>query len=541
MARPLDQSGPLALLEDAAHLLRRASLDTLLCHWIGSVPLALALLVFWNHLTHPPVPDLACAAGSLGVALLLIWMNCWRAVFSSRLHRQLSGAPGRPWNRRRVWRLLANQAFLAATKLLMLPLALAAVYPFVRVVAFYRYAPVLADREDLDPLGVISQARRLSGIDRFQCWLLQALLLLLSLVAMLNVALVLIILPQLVKMLTGYESAFSRAGSSYVENRLFLLLVVAATWLVFDPFVQTVYCLRCFHGESLGTGEDLRAGLRRVRAAMAKGAAAAVLALALLALPAGVARAADSVAPWELQRAVRQAEQSPEYNWRIPPPPETASNTPWIILATDRAIAAVQSAVKWIAKEFDKLLRWIFGGLGLGSVQGGQAPAAALHWSVWVLIALALAMAGWVLWRARMLSRKKARPAARPAAAAVRLEDEGLTADRLPEDGWIEMAERAMAEGNLRLALRAFYLANLAWLGRHEFLGLHPGKTNREFELELRRRAREAPEARELFSANVRAFERAWYGLHQVFAEDAVEFRRRAEEIKTRLSAGAAA
>ena len=540
MARPLEQSGPLELLEDAAHLLRRAPLDTLLCHWIGSVPLALALLVFWNYLTHPPVPDLGCAAVSLVAALLRIWMNCWRAAFAGRVRRQLDGTPGRPWNRRRVGRLVANQAFLAATKPLMLPLALAAVYPFVRVVAFYRNAAVLADREDLGPLEVISHARRLSGIDKFQGWLLLALLLLLSAVAMLNVALVFIVLPQLVKMLTGYESVFSRAGESYVENRLFLLLVLGATWLVFDPFVQTVYCLRCFHGESLATGGDLRAGLRRVRAAIVKPAAAAALALALAALP-RVARAADSVAPGDLERAVRQTMQSPEYNWRIPPPETAASHTPWIILATDRAIAAAHAALKWLAMELDRLLRWIFGGLGLGQVQGGRAPAAALHWSVWAMIGLALAMAGWVLWRARRLRRMKAGTAARPSAASVKLEDEGLTADRLPEAEWLEMAERAMAEGNLRLALRAFYLANLAWLGRHEFLGIHPGKTNREFEVELRRRAREAPEARELFSANVRAFERAWYGLHDVFRDDAVRFRQRAEEIKTRLSAGAAA
>jgi hypothetical protein len=541
MARPLGESGPLELLEDAAHLLRRAPFDTLLCHWIGSVPLALALLVFWNQLTHPPVADLACAAESLGLALLLIWMACWRAVFAGRLHRQLSGTPERVWDRRRVWRLVSNQAFLAGTKLVMLPLSLAAVYPFVRVVAFYRNATVLADTEEADPLQAISRAGRLSGIDKFQGWLLQALLLLLSLVAMLNVAMVLIVLPQLVKMLTGYESAFSRAGENYVENRLFLLLVLAATWLVFDPFVQAVYCLRCFQGESAGTGDDLRAGLRRVRAAMAKGAVAAAVALALAALPVRVARAADSVSQGDLERAVRQTMQSPEYNWRIRPPATAAPGTPWILLATDRAIAAAQSALKWMGRMIAKLLRWVFGGLGLGQVRGGRVPAAALHWSVWAMIGLALAMAGWVMWRARRLRRGKARTAARPSAAAVKLDDEGLTADRLPEAGWLEMAERAMAEGNLRLALRAFYLANLAWLGRQEFLGIHPGKTNREFEMELRRRAREAPEARELFSVNVRAFERAWYGMHEVFQEDAERFRQRAEEIKTRLSAGAAA
>jgi hypothetical protein len=532
MARPLEQPGPVSLLEEAAHLLRRASLDTLLCHWIGSVPFALALLILWNDLTHPPVPDLACAVKSLAAALLLIWMNCWRSVFAGRLHRQLTGAAEVPWTRPRVWRLVSSQAFLAATKLLMLPLSLAAVFPFPTTVAFYRNAAVLAARGDLDPLAVISKARRLARIDRFQCWLLQALLLLLSLIAMLNVAVSFIALPSIVKMLTGYESAFSRSGAGFIQNPLFLMLVLAATWLVFDPFVQAVYCLRCFQGESVETGEDLRAGLRRVRGAL--------IALALLALPAMVARAADSVGPGELEQSVRHTMQSPDYNWRVPPPATAASDTPWIILATDRALAALQSAMKWIGKAIVHLLQWLFGGLNLNPMpMGGQAPGAALHWSVWVLIGLAAALVGWVIWRARMLRRKKTKAKPAPSATPVKLDDEGLTADRLPEAGWLEMAERAIAEGNLRLALRAFYLANLAWLGRRELLTIHPGKTNREFEVELRRRARQAPEARDLFSANVRAFERAWYGLHEVFEEDAVQFRQRAEEIKTLLEAAA--
>jgi len=131
--------------------------------------------------------------------------------------------------------------------------------------------------------------------------------------------------------------------------------------------------------------------------------------------------------------------------------------------------------------------------------------------------------------------------AARPATVPIRLDDEDLTADRLPEAGWLEMAERCLRDNNLRLALRAFYLANLAWLGRQEFLSIDPGKTNREFELELRRRARQSPAARELFSANVRAFERVWYGLHEVLEGEQQEFRQRAEEMKTLLTAGVTA
>jgi hypothetical protein len=485
VGKPLEQPSPVSLLEDAAHLLRRAPLETLLCHWTGSVPFAVMLLVLWTQVTHPPINDAALAAETLAAGLLLIWMNCWRAVFAGRLHRQLSDAAETPWSGRRIWRIVANQALLAAAKPLTLPVSLAAVFPFIPTLSFFRYASVLADNEDLDPPALMAKARRISRGDPFQGWILQALLILLGLIAFANVAVTFIVLPQLVRLLTGQESAFTRSGPNFFLNRLFLLFVVLATWLLFDPFVQAVHCLRCFRAESVETGEDLRAALRRIRAA------AVTAALVLLALNPTVARAADPVAPGDLEQAVRRQMQSPEYNWRIPPPESASSETPWIITATDRAIKGVQAALKWAGKMIDRLLRWVFGGLGLSPMPvGGQAPATALHWSIRLLIVLAAGLVVLVAWRALRLRRKKPGKAARPAAVAVRLDDEALTADRLPESEWLEMAERCLAEGNLRHALRAFYLANLAWLGRQQFLSIDPGKTNREFELELRRKAR---------------------------------------------------
>lgn len=540
MANPLERPGAVALLEDAAHLLRRTSFETVLCHWIGTVPLAMMLLVFWNDVTHPPMSDLACAGESLATALLLMWMNCWRSVFAGRLRRGLGGAAEGPWNGRRVWRLIANQTFLSATKLVILPLSLLAVYPFAATVAFYRNASVLAGREDLRPFEVIAKARRLERAERFEGWLLLFLLHLFSLVVIVNAAIALLILPQLVKMLTGYESAFTR-GAGFAQSRLFVLSVLSATWLVFDPFVQAVYSLRCFARESIDTGEDLLAALRRVRSAAARGTA---LAAVIVALGAGMGRAqaADAVGSRELEKAVRTAMQSPEYNWRIPPPPSAAQSSSWIIAATERAFAAIQSGAEWAGKTIERVMRWVFSRLELPSPPaGGRASSSVLHWSIWVLIALAAAITGWVLLRLMRSRPKKARAAAAAGPAQVRLDDEGLAADRLPEAEWLEMAERALLDGNPRLALRAFYLANLAWLGEERLLTLHAGRTNREFEIELRRRARESQQACELFSLNVRAFERAWYGLHEVPAEDAKGFRQRAEEIKMRLGAAAAA
>jgi len=538
MGKPVDQPGAVSLLEDAAHLLRRAPLDTLLCHWVGSAPFALGVLLFWNDQSHNN-SDARCALGALLLALLLIWMSCWRAVYAGRIHRLLSGAADTPWNAQRVTALIANQAFLAGAKLLLLPLSLPAILPFATTVAFFRSATVFADRIDLDPVAVMAKARRLAGIDKYQCWMLQALILLLTFGAWVNVLIACIILPSLIRMLTGYESAFSRSGSSYFENRLFLLVTLGLTWLFFDPFVQAVYCLRCFHGSSVETGEDLRAGLRRIGASVAKGAVAAGLVLALLASQLHVARAADAVGAGDLQQAVRKALESPEYNWRFPPPEKAATDTPWIIQATERAIQAIEKAIQWLWDHFMRFLRWLLGGLDISPMPaGGNAPSAALHWSLWLLAVLVVAVAGVIIWRALSARRRKGAKPSGPSVAVVRLDDEGLTADRLPEESWLEMAGRAMAEGDLRLALRAFYLANLAWLGRQEFIRIHPGKTNREFEVELRRRTRPFPEAREMFSANIRAFERVWYGLHEAGMEDVQEFRRRSEEIKRILGAG---
>jgi hypothetical protein len=146
-----------------------------------------------------------------------------------------------------------------------------------------------------------------------------------------------------------------------------------------------------------------------------------------------------------------------------------------------------------------------------------------------VLVALAIL---WRYWQAR--DRKPASVLG-GLASVIQLDAEDLTPDRLPEDRWLELARECLREENYRLALRALYLANLAWLGRCEFLTIDAGKTNREYELELKRRARAFPEARKLFAGNVAAFERAWYGLHDVGMEDIDEFGRRVGEMKTIL------
>ena len=541
MAEPLARDGAIPALEDAVRLLRQAPLATLLCHWVGSAPFALVAMWCWNDLTNPRTLDSTGALESFALALLLAWMNCWRAVFAGRLRRQLSGAGTltssagglaagsipTPWTTGRLWRMVASQSFFGATKLVIMPLAWLTVFPLASTVAFYRNVAVLADREDLDPLQLMAKARKLAGVQTGQSWALLPPLAFLHFLITVNLAIVLGVLPQLVRMLTGYESAFSRSGIYFAFNPLFFLLVIAVSWIAFDPFVQAVYCVRCFRGESLETGEDLRAGLRRIRS----GVPAVVAALLFVAM---AAHSLAAVPPGELEKSVQQTMQSREYDWRLPPAASSPAQISWPVRLVDHMVAGIKAVSVAIGDAVQRFLHWISGNRQMVPKLGAP-PSIGLHRSLYALIGVVVLAALAILWSRRQARKRTPAGALGGLASVIRLDAEDLTPDRLPEERWLELADECLREGNFRLALRALYLANLAWLGRREFLTIDAGKTNREYELELKRRARAFPEARGLFAGNVAAFERAWYGLHNVGMEDVGEFRGRVGQMKAIL------
>src|SRR5260221_6463750 len=112
------------------------------------------------------------------------------------------------------------------------------------------------------------------------------------------------------------------------------------------------------------------------------------------------------------------------------------------------------------------------------------------------------------------------------------LEDENVGADQLPEDGWISMARDLLARGELRLALRALYLASLAHLAQRNLITIARFKSNRDYERELSRRAHALPEVMRTFTENVSIFDRIWYGTHEVSASLLDHFESNLDKIK---------
>jgi hypothetical protein len=96
-----------------------------------------------------------------------------------------------------------------------------------------------------------------------------------------------------------------------------------------------------------------------------------------------------------------------------------------------------------------------------------------------------------------------------------------VTAAQLPEDDWLKLAREMMEKGEFRLAMRALYLAGLAHLAQRELVSIARFKSNRDYEREVRRRARGHPDLCTAFTENVTDFDRVWYGLHD--ARDAIQ------------------
>jgi hypothetical protein len=127
------------------------------------------------------------------------------------------------------------------------------------------------------------------------------------------------------------------------------------------------------------------------------------------------------------------------------------------------------------------------------------------------------ALLGWLLLKALRL--RKPKPVSRAAALAappVDLNSLQLLADQKLLDEWLQLAHECRARQEYRLALRALYLAGLAYLADQSLISIHRGKSNLDYSRELRRKARGQPELLATFADNVQVFERTWYGMYDV-------------------------
>jgi hypothetical protein len=523
--------GVILFLEEAVHLLRKAPLFLLSVYYLGTLPFLLGLFYFWADMSRSADAKSYHAVASLGLALLYVWMKCWHVVFAARVKMKISGEPVVPWTLQRVLSLAANQAIIHATAFFILPLAALVMLPFGWCYAFYQNATVLAAGELNDLRALCKKAWFQARLWPRQNHILMSVFFIFGSVVFINIASAIFILPHLLKNYLGIESMFTLSGI-HVINTTFWVVTIGMAYLCMSPLVKTVYVLRCFYGAALTSGDDLKTelkGLLRERTAAAIG----ILLVALLAatpmpLPASETGFTSAEA---LNRSIDEVMERREFAWRMPreeiaedekqPEGPIASLVAWIL---DKAAKVLNTLISWI----DRLIDWL-----IGLLPGGERPNASpdANWvsSVrFAVMALLIGLLGaliYILWRSWM-RRQAARTEITAAAVGSTpdVEDEDTTAGDLPANRWLDLARQLAGQGSLRLAIRAFYLASLADLADHELITIEKFKSNRDYELELHRRAHQKEDLLPAFSKSREIFERVWYGMYKISRPDVDNF-----------------
>lgn len=570
--------GSLELIEEATQLVRTAPLAALASYYIGSLPFVLGALYFWGDMSQSAFADQHLVEAAFGLALLFVWMKFWQARFAGQLRLVTAGLAKREGgdepNRNgssvggqnpvsRVLRVLASQLALQPIGLFLISVAMVLTLPFGWVYAFFQNITVLADGEMADPVPLVRKAARLARLWPAQNHMALLILSGFGFFVFLNLATFTYFLPSLIKMLLGVESIFTRSGMSLL-NSTFFAAMAGLTYLCVDPLVKAFYALRCFYGESIESGDDLKLELKQATIAKVLAALAIVLALghttsgysslvdASVSRDAPVrlsdARVGAEAAPEpgemstpDLDQAIRHTIQHRKYTWRAPREKVTEEDASEGLLS--RFFRRIQKLIgQWLKNVgdwLDKMLRKLFGGRRSVSYGGPS-----YSWMVWLQVFLYLLIAGAVAGLGFLIYRffrdRNARApvlAGEPIQSPPDLNDLNIGPEQLPEDGWTRLARELLARGEWRLALRAFYLASLAHLAGRHLISLAKFKSNREYERELRRRAHSLPELLANFGETVSVFDRVWYGRQEINGELVGQFAAVVERIKSAVGA----
>jgi hypothetical protein len=537
----------LDLIEEALWLLRQAGPTTLAVYYLGAVPFVLGLLLFWADMSRSPFAAQHVVRTALGVALLFLWMKLCQTVFAGRLRAQLAGEVMPAWDLRRGGRAMLRQALFQSTALFVLPVALLMVLPFAWVFAFYQSTTLLDDGGRATVREVFLKASRHSSLWPGQNHALLLVLAGFGLVLFLNWLTVCGLLPHLASMLFGLETVFSRSPYTLL-NSTFLATMLGLTYLCLDPLIRACYVLRGFYADSLTSGEDLKSELRRHSAAVP--VLLPLVGLALLLGMAGVQGAAatgeasgsaerpvvvrTAIAPAEFDRVIDDVLGQAKYRWRLPREARVENAEQGMISRFfDDALKLLRSWVRTVVEWIEALLDRLFQrerGPSAGSTANWLTMTQGLLVLVIVVVACAL---GIFLYRLIRGQRRVLNVVASTAVQPVPdLADENLGADQLPEDEWSRLGRELMERGDLRLALRAFYLAGLSHLAGRGLVTIARFKSNRDYERELDRRGHALPGLAPIFGEAVSVFDRVWYGLQDVNDDLVRQFIGKVEQIK---------
>ena len=509
------------LIEEGVNLLRRTPIGAWSVYLCGVAPFLVGFLFFWMEMATSGLAEGNLLPASLGMALLFVWLKAAQCYFARGLREALLGHAEPGWSFRTWLRVIRQQSFWQGTGLIVLPLAFVVTIPFAWAFALYQNM-LTADPAEVESEtdGFFQNNWKLARMWPEQNWILLSLFGLVALLSWLNWLSIVFFGPYLLKALLGVETVFSRVGLNlFNSTTLFACLLLA--YVVTDPLVKSVYLLRRHYGESRRSGADLRLRLRGYARRCGGARAASLLALLFLgalALMPGQVKAAETgpevltVNVEELDASIDEVLERREFVWRFPreevhPEERLGWLRSWI-----ESLEALQ-------ERFEKWLEDLFGSDRSRSSDGSffdnldlAALGSLLSYLLigsFVLLVLLLALRAWKMYAPDEPLEARSADSAEPEPD---LEDEDVSADLMPRNRWVELARKLIAEGDYRLALRAYFLAQLSAFSSEGLIVIRKAKSNREYAGELSQRGHGDGNLLDIYWGELRLFESVWYG-----------------------------
>ena len=530
-ARKKHHQSVIRMIEETVHLLRSAPVALLAGYYLGSVPFVLGLLYFCTHMSRSAHANEHSAMAAAGLAFLFVWMKFWQTVFTLQVRAQISDEIKYRWTLGRITSIAATQALIQSTRLIVMPIAGLLVIPYGFCFAFYQNATAYVTHDVQHLKSTCKWAWSQAMLWPRQNHLLIGIFWMFGVVIFVNVSITAFMIPQLLKTLLGIESMFTVTGLRMLLNTTFWMAMSAMTYLLLDPFIKTAYVLRCFYGSALESGEDLKTEFHRTLTGSRKSAAVILMVVLCITPLASFADQRDSVSPEQLDSAIEQIMNRPEFSWRMPREiigKETKEVKGPLEAAIEWLLDMIGKVFRSIGKWITKFIKWLENLLP----EPDSKPAASTgNWMtpvrIGLILLLLLLLAVLSFAFTRIWSRFRSGSSARISTVAVPvldLNDEEIKADDLPANRWLALAKELTTKGDLRLAMRALNLATLAHLAQQDMITIETYKSDREYEKELNRRAHEREELCLIFAKNLTIFERVWYGMYRIAQSDFEQF-----------------
>ena len=236
----------------------------------------------------------------------------------------------------------------------------------------------------------------------------------------------------------------------------------------------------------------------------------------------------------KLDVAIEEVIQQREYQWRMPRETVDEEEQGLFFDFLDGMANTFRRVWGPVARVWNKITEWLRRQLSPSGAEGEgrEWSAGELNLLIVSLIILAASLLLFFVWRHRKRKRAMEPMQAEAIIPAPDLSDENIVADQLPEEGWQKLAQDLLARGELRLALRALFMATLAHLAEAQLITVARFKSNREYLQELKRRGYGRTGMQDAFHQNVSDVDRVWYGMYPVTEELLNRFLANVEIVK---------